>query len=223
MDRRFLTYLKIDTPEHMLKDLVQAFESESDDREHAIVRITAGPHIFEGIPVKIETLQKEPWLALLNPEGGVRGNDALSFLPVRSISSVSVLNFRSQLGALAETEALTIDPDEAPSRLEVERSLKSLDDEKSVSIDWGDKNPDPAARFMAAKLATAAGTVLKEVSADSMGKKALKSVSAISFVYKPTHSLTVERNGKKLEICFGLKMNSKGLNQTLKSGLERNL
>ncbi len=105
MDTSFVKKLKNQTFEDVLRSMITQFESAgSDSSKYPFVTLTNGSFVYSGIPVRIERIAQESQLVILSPERGLNGQDSLTYLSLRSISGLSLDNFRLHLEAITAAE-----------------------------------------------------------------------------------------------------------------------
>lgn len=225
MDTAFVKKLKIQSPQDTLRALVTQFENAgSGDSAHPYVTVTMGAFSYSGIPVKIEMVRTDNFLALLCPEKGLRGQDGLTVLPLNLISSVTVDNFRHHLNALT-TGMAPASSGEVPSKLALERQLAEINTKSGKKIVFSNLEPgaEDGIRSHLAGLLKELEIVLLQLNADPVGKEAIAEVGQFTLRFSESAGLSAEKDGKDIKITIGYAQNLQKLNGDLRSELERRL
>lgn len=223
MDLSFVKKLKIQTPQDVLRAMVAQFESaESADPVYPYVTVMMGAFAYAGIPVKLETVRSETYLALLSPGRGLQGQDSLSYLPLGAISAVAVDNFRHHLNALAAGMPPTISG-EAPTKLALERQAAELSAKTGKTVVCANLEPgaEEGVRFYLASLLRELDLALPRVSADPLGREAVAAISRIQLRFAEGARLDVVKDGAALTIAVGFAQNLKALGEDLQRLIEK--
>lgn len=223
-EKDYVSQIKFQHPADLLLALVKKYqEAKGDGTQYPVVTLTVGAHTFTGVPVRIESIQKEPTLALLEPEGGIDGLAAISFIPVHSIAVVSVRNVQAQLSVIADLPY----SGDAPGPLQMEKaqgsfssSLRSiLEHEVDILIDWnGDTEIEARAAIL--ELLNATQKAFEKIAEDALGKKALQELKEVKFSFQKNLPLSASRNADALNISIGKFISANKLVADLKKQIE---
>lgn len=223
MDLSFVKKLKMQSPQDTLRSLVTQFENAgSQDPIYPYVTVTMGAFAFAGIPVKIEMVRTENILVLMSPERGLRGQDALVYLPLNAITSVSVDNFQHHLNALATGMAPTR-TGEAPTKLALERKLAEISAKTGKKISFAnlEQGAEEGVRAYFDGLLKDIELVLLQLNSDPLGKEAVAAIADIHLKFSDGEKLTVNREGPSLKIMIGYSQNLTQLTADLRSQIEK--
>jgi hypothetical protein len=223
MDLAFVKKLKMQNPQDTLRSLVAQFENAGGpDPVYPYVTVTMGAFAYSGIPVKIEMVRADNYLALFCPERGLRGQDALSYLPLNMISTVTVDNFRHQLHALATGVAPSVGGD-VPTRLGLERLAGEVSTKTGKKISLANLGPDAeegVRAYFAASL-KALETVLLVLNSDPLGKEALAQTGQIELRFSEAERLSASKDGGTLKVVVGFMQDLKQLADDLRRNVEK--
>ncbi|MES2964589.1 MAG: hypothetical protein V4760_11915 [Bdellovibrionota bacterium] len=230
VDTDFVKVLQIKRPEELLQELVRQFEkAEGNVSRFPFVTVTCGIHRHFGIPVKIESINGDPMLALLEPEAGMNQRDALTFLKVKSVEIVTIMNLSNVVDILTGgRDSVTAD---APTQLIIEREvarLKGVVEAKvghpvTIAVEWNGASDDPKARNSIFELLLSLKECIAHISADPVGLDSLRAIQSWILRYSPGVPLAIERVGEKLVISFGAATKARVLKDELKVAIEAQL
>ena len=210
MDTAFCKFLKIIPSEDVLRELVVKFDLADGDRtQFPFVSVTCGAQKFHGVPVKIDAVQGDPWLALFDPEGGLNGQEALTFLPLKSVDAVTVLNLRTHLSAF--TGGYVKAAADVPTDNAIERMISDLAGaieirigrEMLMAVEWNGRSHEEVARAAMRELVLAMKEVMNSIMSNNVGLESLQSVQSLTLNYVPGHALYVHRMGDGIAITMG--------------------
>ena len=231
MNVDYVKRLKMQSGDELLRMLVTKFEdADGDQTLFPLVSVAVGQLAYSGVPVKIETIRGEPWLALLDPEGGLNGLESLTMVPLKSVHTVTVQNLRTMLPHLAE--GMQIDTiGEVPARFAIERELSNLTTliegkagkKRTFTIDWNGAEGESAARYAINELMIALQMELTALYEDPMGKDALKPIERFTLRYIKDNELQVMREGNEIAIHFGQPIKARRLATDVRTALEAKL
>lgn len=223
MDLSFVKKLKMQSPQDTLRSLVTQFENAgSESPIYPYVTVTMGAFAFAGIPVKIEMVRTENILAMMSPERGLRGQDALVYLPLNAITTVTVDNFQHHLNALA-TGMAPAGTGEAPTKLDLQRKVVEISGKtgKKISFVNLEQGAEEGVRAYFDGLLKDIELVLLQLNGDPLGKEALAAISDIQLKFSDDERLSVSKEGSYLKIVIGYSQNLKQLTADLRSHIEK--
>lgn len=225
MDTAFVKKLKVQSPQDILRALVTQFENAGpNSSSYPFVTVTMGTFTFTGVPVKIDMVRTDNFIALFCPEKGLRGQDAVTFLPLNMISAVSVDNFREHLNALAAGMP-PAGTGEAPTKLALERKLAEINTKTGKKIVFSnlETGADEGTRFYFAGLLQELELVILQLNMDAMGKEAIAEVGQFILRFAENDRLNVSKEGKDIKISIGYTQPLKQLNADLRDAIEKSL
>jgi len=170
------------------------------------VRVICGPHVFRGVPVRIEEKRAEPWLVLVD-------RDSVAYVPLRQVMAVVVENVQSAPVA------------EPPSRLALERTRKEIESaaqkawpKGSIAVEWPAEPSEDDRRSIEAAL-TELQKILTAITADKLGRESLADIHRIFLVPAPSRELRVNRQDSTLTITVGMAADVGSLRQLVEQQL----
>ena len=184
--------------------------------------------MYSGSPIKIEKAGDQSWLVLFSSH---REPDALSIVPMRSISGVSLLDPQKFKAAICEPGPWTMDGEVSPpSRFEIERMLSStvellrpLPSAPQIQLRWDTFEAQPTSRILAAEALTSLQKLLPKLLEDALGREAVQGIQTWELRFQPDAAIEVKRQGALLQIDFGFKANVKQFEKSLSVAVEKNL
>ncbi len=226
-----LRNLRIQDAATLLREIASSNEKKTDMVDGPITDVMVGPHVYTGIPVKVQHAAGEPWLALYKTKAGERGLEALCVLPLKLVTGVTVHEVRKHISFVTTAGAFTVADGEAPSRLAIERFKTSLiplfesmaGSGKPIDLDWNGGEDDAKPRLFMHTLLKQFEDCLKTFKDDAMAVESLAGLALVGFRFDPEASLESNREGGKIIFSFGNKMDLNNINVTFRQLFEQQL
>lgn len=219
-----IEHLELKRPEELLRSLVR--KANGDDVAHAHVSVVCDETAYTGIPVKIETIGAEEFLALYNTEGGHQNLETLTILPLRGVRTCTLLNFRTHLDTLCRPGPWLVETTHAPSPMQVRRRWLSLVDEMRCgdqAFDLALSEPDakaPAVQVLVMTLLDHLEPAIATLKQDALGWAAWAALSAVTLRFEDESSLSMAKEGATLVVSIGYRLKSSGALAQIGSALE---
>lgn len=232
MTPQLIRNLKVRSAASLLKDLVKRHQEQANDKPRALVRLSTLTQILEGTPTQIETQEGESWLILTHESPAQ--TFSVSYLPLKSVELVTLLNPNFFQDLLLNGDPEILDPAQAPTRLELERSLLRLSEQMQTlgsafnwkadwTVDWRGYDSNPALRAAAASVISALTSVVNDLARDTMAMETLRGIKNFQIFADPAVALKVSHDKAVLKIEFGLQINLKNIVSELKKQMEAKL
>ena len=225
IDLSFVKKLKMQSPQDTLRLLVHQVENAvAPDAVYPHVTVTMGGFSFAGIPVRVDSVRNDNILILVSPDRGSRGQDALVYLPMNAITSVTVESFQLHLNVLT-TGVAPAGIGEAPSRLALERKVSEVSSKIGMKISFLNLEPEAneAVRTYFDRLLESTEIVLSQVKGDSLGRESIGELVDIQLGFSESDKLNLKKEGSSLKIVIGYSQSLKQLNADLLSQIEKAL
>jgi len=190
MNLRQMKSLIVESSEEVLTAMVAQIADAKSDSELPYIRLTVGAHKFAGIPVKMGSRQTEKWIILVD-------GDAVSYLPMSAITTVTIDNFKS--APLSE----------ALSKLNIDRLAKEVEGAAAkkgwkgkISVRWGADSEDD--RRTAGEALRAMQAALDSILTDSAALDAMAEIKQIQIIPANNQELSVRRDASGISFTVGM-------------------
>lgn len=227
MDLEFCRHIRVDSNEELFLRLIERTKSNPEEIPWPTVQVTVGSQTYLGSPVKVEIVRGESWLVLFKAS---REEDALSIVPIRSISGISLLNPQKFKKEICEPGPWMMDGEDVPSRSEIQRMLNSILELLSpfpsapqIQLQWDTLESQPTSRILAAKVLKSLQELLPKLLKDSAGREAAQGIQTWELRFQPDAAIKVRRQEALLQIDFGFRANMVRFEESLAFEVEKSL
>lgn len=227
-----IKYLTFDSIESTLHSLIADVNEEKLNRAaYPTIRVTVDQQVYCGVPVKINAVRQTQWLSLMASSASSGSNaefNSITYLPISNISALTVENADHVIDCLTSGAPLTINPEDAPTKLALDRLMLQLSKDlestiKSVELNWSADSDKPEAKYLLQALMSAVKAAIGKVTKDQTGIEALSEIQKLVLSFKSDVNLIVDREGSALYVSIGNQCKIKNLSEILYKQLELKL
>lgn len=227
MDRQFLLSIKMTTPIELVTALAERLSNAEIAPSGNLLRLKTTVGDIEGTPFRVERNSDEAWALLHCQPSPTQGEAQVAIVALSQVKSAIILFPHSLTTLLTGKENPRLQPGQAPSRLEVERAAKALNDSLSpaptLTILWNGQETNELLRLIALETLNSLKTLISGWKQDPLGLQSLSTLQKITILPHHQGGVEVRRKEGELELYLGPQVLLATITNELKTHIESKL